>query len=116
MANANTDRSNLQHFTLYLANRRIYARNPDGHLVDLGGLRQEDGRFGYVLDGDKSGADGLDGEDAVLRRLEDELTFVFLDGQFTSLPDVSDQVDVEGAPQRRIALEEFVEDGDDPAA
>ncbi|MFC4729228.1 hypothetical protein [Coralloluteibacterium thermophilus] len=103
---------NLRPFTLYAAGGRIYARNPPGRLIDLGAVERAGDGHRYLLDGDKRHGEGLDSEEAVLRRIGETLDFTYLDGQFTSLPDVSDSVDLADAVQHAITLDEFADDED----
>ena len=113
---AQPDQSKRRHYTLYLADNHILARNSDQHLIDLGPVEQRDGGYHYVLDGDSSQGDALPNATAVLEDVERSLTFLFLDGQFTSLPDLSEEYGeaVETAPAREIALDELAT-GLDPA-
>jgi hypothetical protein len=95
------------HYTLYIANTRIYARNADNKLIDLGQATEQAGSFSWMLDGDESlRGRHLPNADAVMRKLEKKMSFVFLDGQFTSLPDLihNGEVRVADAPRRAITL------------
>ena len=113
---AQPDQTKRRHYTLYFADNHILARNSDQHLIDLGTVEQRDGGFHYLLDGDNSEGHDLPTATAVLEDVERNLTFLFLDGQFTSLPDLSDDYGeaVETAPAREIALDELAT-GLDPA-
>ncbi len=95
------------HYTLYIANGRIYARNADNKLIDLGQATEQAGSFSWMLDGEESLCGRhLPNADAVMREAEKKMSFAFLDGQFTSLPDLihNGEVRVADAPRRAIAL------------
>jgi hypothetical protein len=113
---AQPDQSKRRHYTLYFADNHILARNSDQHLIDLGAVEQRDGGYHYLLDGDNSEGHDLPDANAVLEDVERNLTFLFLDGQFTSLPDLSEEFAeaTESAPAREIALDELAT-GLDPA-
>ena len=94
-------------YTLYIANGRIYARNRQNHLIDIGAAQEQAGSFSWRLDGDETlHGHHLPNADAVMRELEKTMSFEFLDGQFTSLPDLihNGEVRVADAPRREIAL------------
>lgn len=94
-------------FTLFAANGRVYARNVDQHLIDLGALTREDGgSFCYLLDGNKQSAAGLPSAQDALRDLSRHLGYLWLDGQFTAVEPVA-EVDLEGAPSLDITLDEL---------
>src|SRR5215211_3234992 len=101
------DRSpSRQAFTFYAANGRVYANNVDQKLVDLGTLTGKDGRYGYVLDGNKQAGEGLASPEAALRHIADNIRFLFLDGQFTALKDLrgTDEVNLDGAAQVEVVI------------
>jgi hypothetical protein len=94
-------------FTLHAANGRVYARNVDQHLIDLGALTREDGgSFCYLLDGNKQSAAGFASAQDALRDLSRHLRFLWLDGQFTAVEPVA-EVNLEGAPSLEITLDEL---------
>lgn len=102
----------LMPYNLYLFEGHILAQNIDGHLIDLGAAQQEGGRFHWQLDGNEAKGEHLASAEAVLEDIEAQLTFLFLDGQFTSLPDISEQYgeQLESAPVREIKLHELRDD------
>ena len=102
-----------QPFTLYLQEGRILAGNRDGKLIELGPTESNNGRLSYRLDGEPISGDGLQDEAALLADLGGKLNFLFLDSQFTALPDLGDSIEIQGASQLYITLEEF--SGDDSA-
>ncbi|WP_435930290.1 hypothetical protein [Dryocola sp. BD613] len=100
----------LMPYNLFYIQDRLLVQNIDGHVVDIGGATQQAGRFHWHLDGnDEQGAS--DSVDAMLRDVEQHLSFLFLDGQFTSLEDLSERYAdmLESAPSRLIALHELSE-------
>jgi hypothetical protein len=98
-----------QPYTLYAANDRVYARNAAGPVVDLGSLRRDGGTFCYLLDGNKLAGSGFTTAEGALRDISARLHFLWLDGQFTALPDVrqSAGVDFGQATQIDIELDEL---------
>lgn len=77
-------------YHIFLCDGRILARNIEGRVIDIGGVQKEDDGFHWQFDGNNARGDGLVSSAAILDDIERELTFLFLDGQFTSLPDTSD--------------------------
>ena len=98
-----------QTFTLYAANGRVYARNVEQKVIDLGTLSQQDGGFGYLLDGNKLSGNGFRDEMAALRDLGGKLRFLWLDGQFTAVADARDDasLNLDGATELEITLDEL---------
>jgi hypothetical protein len=99
-----------QPFTLYAAGGRIYARNTDQKLIDLGPIAREDGgSFCYLLEGNKQGGNGFFTEEAALRDIAEHLRFLWLDGQFTAIADAREggDVNLDGATQLEIELDEL---------
>jgi hypothetical protein len=96
-------------FTLYAANGRVYARNRDQKIIDLGALTHQDAAFCYLLDGNKQGASGFFTEEEALRDVAGHLRFLWLDGQFTALADAKDDpgLNLDGAVQLDIELDEL---------
>jgi hypothetical protein len=108
MANENRGgAARQQPYTLCAAHDRVYARNVDGKLIDLGALHHGEGGACYRLDGNGQSADGFFTEEEALRDLGHNLRFLWLDGQFTALADVRDTVDLQGACQVDIMLDEL---------
>jgi hypothetical protein len=99
-----------QPFTLYAASGRVYARNADQKVIDLGALAREDGgAFGYLLDGNQQSGRGFPSEEEALRDIAQHLRFLWLDGQFTAVADARDNPDLnlDGATQLDIVLDEL---------
>ena len=104
-----------QAYTLYVQQDRLLARNSDGSLIELGPVDARGDTLAYRLDGEKVAGSGFGDAAALLAYLESKLDFLFLDGQFTALPDLGDTVDLEVATRREITLEEFsADDAADP--
>ena len=99
-----------QPFTLFAAQGRVYARNRDQKLIDLGALeRTEGGAFRYLLDGNQQAGEGFFTEAEALRHIGGHLRFLWLDGQFTAVADARDAADLnlDGATQLDILLDEL---------
>ncbi|HVE51864.1 MAG TPA: hypothetical protein VNB23_00625 [Ramlibacter sp.] len=99
-----------QPYTLYAAGGRVYARNRDQKLIDLGSLeRAEGGAFRYLLDGNQQSGEGFFTEDAALRDLSQHLRFLWLDGQFTAVADARGNpgLNLDGATEIEIELDEL---------
>jgi hypothetical protein len=101
-----------QPFTLYAADGRVYASNNIQKLIDLGSLTQEGDSFRYQLDGNQLSADNLPSAEAALRHIADHVRFLYLDGQFTALPDLrgDSAVHLDGAPRIEVMLDELRHD------
>ncbi|MDX3907302.1 MAG: hypothetical protein QHC78_16555 [Pigmentiphaga sp.] len=89
-------------FTLYAANGRVYAQNVAGKVVDLGELRRDGESYAYLLDADEIRAEGFDTPEAALRDIGKNITFLYLDGQFTALPDVRSEVVLDAAASVKV--------------
>lgn len=98
-----------QPYTLYAAKGRVYARNAAGPVVDLGALERDGTTWRWKFDGNAMTGKGLASADAALRDIARHLHFLWLDGQFTALPDVRQSADVDfgTAPQLQIELDEL---------
>ncbi|ORM72505.1 hypothetical protein HA48_14210 [Pantoea wallisii] len=96
-------------YLLYLARQRLLLENIDGHIVDIGGAETTGDRYRWKLDGKEAQGETLNEVDALLEEVEKHLSFLFVDGQFTSLPDVSEDYGdrLDNAPSRQIALPEL---------
>jgi hypothetical protein len=96
-------------FTLYAAKGRVYARNRDQKIIDLGALTREDGGWRYVLDGNQQAGRGFASDREALRDLAQHLRFLWLDGQFTAVADARDDpgLDLDGATQLDFELDEL---------
>ena len=112
MADTGAPRENArthQPFSLYAANGRIYASNVDQKLIDLGSLTRESDGFAWTLDGSKLGRRGLPDPVAALQDAVRQMSFLYLDGQFTALADVREDsgVHLADAPQLDIVVDEL---------
>jgi hypothetical protein len=97
-----------QPYTLYAAHGRVYAQNVTHAIIDLGALaRDGGGTYAYRLDGNELAGSGFATPDAALREIASRLHFLWLDGQFTALPDVRQGLDLSGAAKLEIALDEL---------
>lgn len=98
-----------QPFTLLAANGRVYARNSDQKVIDLGALQREDVAFRYVLDGNGQSGSGFFTEEEALGDIAAHLRFLWLDGQFTAVADAKEDpaLNLEGAVRLDIALDEL---------
>ena len=98
-----------QPFTLYAAGGRVYARNTDQKVIDLGALRQDGGSWCYLLDGNKESGRGFFTAEEALRDLSRHLRFLWLDGQFTAVADAREggSLNLDGAPEIEILLDEL---------
>jgi hypothetical protein len=96
-------------YTLLAANGRVYARNVDQKVIDLGALSQQDGAWCYLLDGNKEAGSGLFTEEGALREIASHLRFLWLDGQFTAVADAREAADfdISGAKSLEITLDEL---------
>ena len=99
-----------QPFSFYAAKGRIYVRNRDQKIIDLGELAREDnGAWRYRLDGNGKAAGGFFTEEAALQDVVNGLRFLWLDGQFTAVADAKDDpsLDLEGATRLDVELDEL---------
>ncbi|HEY0825892.1 MAG TPA: hypothetical protein VGD76_19050 [Ramlibacter sp.] len=99
-----------QPYTLLAARGRVYARNSEQKLIDLGELARADGgAFRYRLDGNQQSGSGFSTEEEALRDLARHLRFLWLDGQFTAVADARDDasLDLDGAVELDITLDEL---------
>ena len=97
-------------FTFFAAkNGRIYVRNVDQKVIDLGKLSRDDGGVCWFLDGNHDTGTGLRDEAAALRDIAARVKFLWLDGQFTAVADARDDPDLnlEGATQVDVTLDEL---------
>jgi hypothetical protein len=96
-------------YTLLAANGRVYARNVDQKVIDLGALSQQDDGWCYLLDGNQQSGQQLFTAEEALREIAGQLRFLWLDGQFTAVADARDDRDfnIDGAEELLIALDEL---------
>lgn len=74
-------------FTFHASQGRLYSRNEDGKIIDLGKLAaQPDGSWHYLLDGNKL-AGGAPSPEAAMADAASRMGFLYLDGQFTAVAD-----------------------------
>ncbi|WP_439214335.1 hypothetical protein [Duffyella gerundensis] len=103
----------LMPYNLYLLDGHILAQNIDGHIVDIGTFEKEDAGFHWQVDGNDTKGEFYESAEAVLEDISRQLSFLFLDGQFTSLPDLSEKYSSErlaSAPAREVKLHELRDD------
>jgi len=96
-------------FTFHAAQGRLYARNEDGKVIDLGKLaRQPDGSWHYLLDGNQL-AGGAPSPEAAMADAAARMGFLYLDGQFTAVADAREQtrLDLDDAPGIELTLDEL---------
>lgn len=98
-----------QPYTLYAAQGRVYARNTDQKIIDLGELRQDGAAWCYSLDGNQQGGSGFASAEEALRDIGRSMRFLWLDGQFTAVSDAREggALDLDGAAQVEIVLDEM---------
>jgi hypothetical protein len=98
-----------QPFTLHAAGGRVYARNVDQKVIDLGELRQDGGSWSFRLDGNQQAGQGFFTAEEALREIGRGVRFLWLDGQFTAVADAREggALDLDGAPQVEIELDEL---------
>jgi len=98
-----------QPFTFYAAGGRVYARNVDQKVIDLGELRQDGGAWSFRLDGNQQSGNGFFTPEEALREIGRGVRFLWLDGQFTAVADARDGggLNLDGAPQVEIVLDEL---------
>ena len=97
-----------QPFTLFAANGRIYATNVDQKLIDLGSISRYDQGWSWCLDGNQQRGEGQLTEEAALRDLSRQISFLFLDGQFTANANLRQtDVSLAGATRLDIVLDEL---------
>ena len=99
----------LMPYMLFCCQSRLLIQNIDGHVVDIGSVTQQGESVEWQLDGNDEHGDHAESVEEMLRDVEQHLSFLFVDGQFTSLPDVSDEYgdQLESAPSRQIQLHEL---------
>lgn len=97
-------RANPQNFTLFTTRGRLYVRNVKQKVIDIGELPGSGkGPYSYRLDVGGMSGEGFDSADTALRDLASQLTFIYLDGQFTSLPEEdTSSLDIDGATQLEV--------------
>ncbi|AJA71147.1 MULTISPECIES: hypothetical protein [Pantoea] len=87
MSEINRDR---MPYLLYFARQRLLLENIDAKVVDIGSAEIVGNHFRWKLDGKNAQGETAKEVDELLEEVERHLSFLFVDGQFTSLPDVSE--------------------------
>lgn len=77
-------------YLLYFARQRLLLENIDAKVVDIGSAEIVGNYFRWKLDGKDAQGETAKEVDELLEEVERHLSFLFVDGQFTSLPDVSE--------------------------
>ena len=109
MAQQDTARTQTR-FTFLAANGRMYVRNEDGKVIDLGKLtRHEDGSWHYLLDGNQLAGGATATPEAAMADAAERMGFLYLDGQFTAVADAreSGQLDLADAPAIELTMDEI---------
>ncbi|MEG3111788.1 MULTISPECIES: hypothetical protein [Pantoea] len=109
------NKRDLMPYMLIYCEPRLLMQNIDGHVIDIGSASKETGVFHWQLDGNDEKGDQAESVEAMLKDIEQHLSFLFVDGQFTSLPDVSADYSeqLESAPSRQIQLHELNDSDED---
>lgn len=96
-------------YNLYYCHSRLLLENIDGHVVDIGGVETKGQYFQWQLDGKDAQGSVENDVGALLRDVEQHLSFLFVDGQFTSLPNVKEKYGdhLDNAASREISLPEL---------
>ena len=97
-------------FTFYAAaNGRIYVRNVDQKVIDLGALSRDEGGLCYFLDGNHQTGKGFRDAEAALRDIATHVRFLWLDGQFTAVADAREDpaLNLDGATQVDVTIDEL---------
>lgn len=98
-----------QTYTLYASHGRIYAENRDGKLVDIGSVRKEGNTYRCHLDADGVLTEAMPSPERAMADLQQRISFLYLDGQFTALPDTRQQAKLAAdAPHTSITLSQDV--------
>lgn len=108
-----------QTYTLYASHGRVYAENRDGKLVDIGSVRKEGNVYRCRLDADSVLSEAMESPERAMADIQQRIGFLYMDGQFTALPDVRQQAKLAAdAPSTRITLSQEVHEpergGDTP--
>ena len=107
MATSHDTSRTRRHFTFLAARDRLYARNIDGKLIDLGALqRGGDGQWQWTLDGNGLSGSAADAQ-AAMRDAAQRMGFLFLDGQFTAVAPVGPTAHLDGAQEVDVVLDEL---------
>lgn len=96
-------------YLLYFARQRLLIENVDAKVVDIGSAEMVANRFRWKLDGNDAHGETAAEVDELLEDVEKHLSFLYVDGQFTSLPDVSEDYGdrLDNMPFIEISLSEL---------
>lgn len=106
-------------YRLYASHGRVYAENRDDKLIDIGSVRKEGNTYRCRLDADGVLGDAMESPERAMADLQQRISLLYLDGQFTALPDARAQARLAAdAPQATITLSQDVHEpersGDTP--
>lgn len=101
----------IQSYQMKAARGRLFVRNVDRKVIDLGELRETDGSWRYLIDATGASRSGFSSPEEAMRAIAGSLRFLWLDGQFTAVADdeemESDPKAWEEAPGIEFELDEF---------
>jgi len=107
MASTHDTSRTRRHFTFLAANGRLYARNLDMKIIDLGALaRADDGQWRWTLDGNQLSGGAPDAQ-AAMRDAAARMGFLYLDGQFTAVAPIGATTHLDGAETVDLVLDEL---------
>ncbi|WP_343463349.1 hypothetical protein [Pantoea sp.] len=103
------NKSDRMPYQLYYYRQRLLIENIDGHVINLGGVEHRSDRLLWQLDGKDAAGETPNDTEALFDDVTSALSFLFVDGQFTSLPDVSAEYGdrLDNAPSRELVLTEL---------
>ena len=109
------NKRDLMPYLLYYCQSRLLVENIDGHVVDIGGAELVGGKLRWQLDGKEAKGTTENEAEEMLNDVARHLSFLFVDGQFTSLPDVRGEYGdrLDNAPSREISLSELNDSDED---
>ncbi|MDL4915878.1 MAG: hypothetical protein QRY16_19530 [Enterobacterales bacterium endosymbiont of Blomia tropicalis] len=103
------NKRDLMPYRLFYCEPRLLVQNIDGHVVDIGSADKVEGKFHWQLDGNDQHGEQAKTVEAMFDDIKQHLSFLFVDGQFTSLPDVSADYSeqLESVPSQQFQLHEL---------
>lgn len=103
------NKSDRMPYQLYYYRHRLLIENIDGHVVDIGSVELRNDTLLWQLDGKDASGETPNDTDVLFNDVTHALSFLFVDGQFTSLPDVSAEYGdrLDNAPSRELVLSEL---------
>ena len=109
------NKRDLMPYLLYSCQSRLLVENIDGHVVDIGGAELVGGKLRWQLDGKEAKGTTENEAEEMLNDVARHLSFLFVDGQFTSLADVRGEYGdrLDNAPSREISLSELNDSDED---